>query len=113
MRPEKSCREMLRQGTPLVGVVFDPNTGECFRGASGEGAWLDGKRLSTSDYAQIDHALLCARQRKRQVVDKVDNLGVTAGQRNTYYPAILAVVHPNGERGLQLLDADLNVIWSV
>ena len=35
-------------GEPVVGVVYQPQTGECFAGAAGAGAWLDGKRLEIS-----------------------------------------------------------------
>jgi myo-inositol-1(or 4)-monophosphatase len=31
-------------GTPLLGVVFDPNRDECFTAIAGQGAWLDAPR---------------------------------------------------------------------
>jgi myo-inositol-1(or 4)-monophosphatase len=45
------------QGEPLVGVVFNPVNGECFTAAAGQGAWLNGKRLHTSQVADVAEAL--------------------------------------------------------
>ena len=43
----------------LAGVVFDPTRGECFTAARGQGAFLNGRRLSVSTAASLDRALVC------------------------------------------------------
>jgi myo-inositol-1(or 4)-monophosphatase len=39
---------ILVDGKPAVGAVFDPNSGELFHAAQGQGAFLDGVRLDAS-----------------------------------------------------------------
>jgi myo-inositol-1(or 4)-monophosphatase len=46
-----------RQGEPLVGAVYNPVNGECFTAAAGQGAWLNGKPIRTSQVAEISEAL--------------------------------------------------------
>lgn len=36
---------LLKQGRPVLGVVYDPQADECFHAIAGEGAFLDGDRL--------------------------------------------------------------------
>ena len=36
---------LLQNGGPVLGVVYDPVRGECFKALRGQGAWLNGKRL--------------------------------------------------------------------
>jgi myo-inositol-1(or 4)-monophosphatase len=36
---------LLRQGRPVLGVVYDPQADECFYAEAGRGAWLDGEAL--------------------------------------------------------------------
>ncbi len=40
-------------GIPTVGVVYQPQTRECFWGATGRGAWLDGMRLRVSQVQSL------------------------------------------------------------
>jgi myo-inositol-1(or 4)-monophosphatase len=46
-----------REGA-VAGVVYDPNRNETFKAARGKGAWLDGRRLSVSDRADLNTALV-------------------------------------------------------
>lgn len=36
---------LLKDGRPILGVVYDPQADECFHAEAGGGAWLDGERL--------------------------------------------------------------------
>ncbi len=45
-------------GQLLVAVVFDPNSGECYRAARGQGAWLNGQRLQGSGARRMADALI-------------------------------------------------------
>ncbi len=47
-----------QSGELLVGVVFDPVSGECFRAVRGGGAELDGKPLEVSGCQQVNEALI-------------------------------------------------------
>jgi myo-inositol-1(or 4)-monophosphatase len=47
-----------RSGEPLVGVVYDPVSGECYRAARGRGADLNGVPLSVSGCRQANEALV-------------------------------------------------------
>ncbi|MEM0899266.1 MAG: inositol monophosphatase family protein [Pseudomonadota bacterium] len=38
-----------KDGVPILGVIFDPNTNELFEGAKGEGAFVNGKQLRASE----------------------------------------------------------------
>jgi myo-inositol-1(or 4)-monophosphatase len=42
----------------VVGVVYDPNRDEMFTAQRGEGAWLDGRRLTVSTRADLTTALV-------------------------------------------------------
>jgi len=46
------------QGTPFLGVVFDPTRQELFVGETGQGAFLNGQRLRASGTASLNQALL-------------------------------------------------------
>jgi myo-inositol-1(or 4)-monophosphatase len=46
-----------RNGDLLVGAVFDPVMGECFTAAKGQGAWLNGQTIRTSQVTAISEAL--------------------------------------------------------
>jgi myo-inositol-1(or 4)-monophosphatase len=45
-------------GKLVVGVIFDPPRNEMFRAASGHGAWLNERRLRTSQTSRLEEALL-------------------------------------------------------
>jgi myo-inositol-1(or 4)-monophosphatase len=46
------------EGEMVVGVVYDPTRNELFRAAHGQGAWLNERRLKTSETPTLDQALL-------------------------------------------------------
>lgn len=48
------------RGQLLVGCVYDPAADECFTAAAGRGAWLNARRLYTSDVMQLDQAMIAA-----------------------------------------------------
>jgi myo-inositol-1(or 4)-monophosphatase len=48
------------RGELQVGVVFDPISQECFSAARGQGAFLDGESISTSDCRELRTALTAA-----------------------------------------------------
>jgi myo-inositol-1(or 4)-monophosphatase len=45
-------------GELVVGVVYDPSRQEMFAAATGQGAWLGGRKLQTSTTARLEEALL-------------------------------------------------------
>ena len=49
-----------RNGDLLVGAVYDPLLEECFTAAAGQGAWLNGRPIHTSQVAQLSDALAAA-----------------------------------------------------
>ncbi|MGD9724244.1 MAG: inositol monophosphatase [Pirellulales bacterium] len=51
---------LLHRGTPIVGAVFDPVHDECFTCAKGEGAWLNGRAIRTSQVSRLADALVTA-----------------------------------------------------
>ncbi len=51
---------LLRQGSPIVGVVFDPVHEECFTCCRGGGAFLNGRPIRTSDVRDLSAALVAA-----------------------------------------------------
>lgn len=57
---------LLVGGKTVFGAVFDPCRDECFHAASGEGAWLNGKRLSLAGEAKQElHSCLAMVDFKR------------------------------------------------
>lgn len=51
---------LLERGRPLVGVIFDPVSNECFTAARGQGARLNGKPITTSGTTELKEALVAA-----------------------------------------------------
>ncbi len=47
-------------GEIVVAAVFDPTLNECFTGAAGQGAWLNGRRLHSSSCPQLSEAMVAA-----------------------------------------------------
>jgi myo-inositol-1(or 4)-monophosphatase len=47
---------LVREGLPVVGVVFNPISEECFTAIAGEGAALNGAVIHASDMGEIDHS---------------------------------------------------------
>lgn len=48
----------LRQDTPLIGVVYDPNREELFSSLYGLGAWLNGRRIYCSSAPTLDQSVV-------------------------------------------------------
>ena len=46
-----------RNGRLLVGAVYDPTLDECFTAVEGQGAWLNGRPIHTSEVAALSEAL--------------------------------------------------------
>ncbi len=44
----------------MAGVIYDPNSEECFTAAKGQGAWLNGRRIATSPVHRLSDALVAA-----------------------------------------------------
>jgi len=78
---------LTQHGQPLVGVVFDPRSGECFHAGRGLGAWVNERRLSVSTVESLDEALVAnsfaARVGKedREVAEFLDVLLVAQATR--------------------------------
>ena len=48
---------LQRNGEMLVGAVFDPVNDECYTASSGGGAYLNGKKIHTSQVSELSEAL--------------------------------------------------------
>ena len=46
------------QGVLCLGAIYDPLRDECFSAAKGQGAWLNGKPICTSQVQSLDQSLL-------------------------------------------------------
>jgi myo-inositol-1(or 4)-monophosphatase len=46
------------RGSVVLGVVYDPMREEMFHAVAGEGAWLNGRKISVSSVADLDGSLL-------------------------------------------------------
>ena len=58
---------LLRDDAPVLGVVFNPATGECFEAERGGGAWCGGARLRVSTHDALEGArLLSSRTEMRR-----------------------------------------------
>ena len=51
---------LVEDGTPVLGVVFNPATGEFFHAVRGEGAFLNGRPIHVTDRTGLDGALIIA-----------------------------------------------------
>jgi myo-inositol-1(or 4)-monophosphatase len=49
---------LMYNGELVVGVVYEPTRQEMFRAAKGHGAWLNGRRLQTSQATKLEDALI-------------------------------------------------------
>ena len=64
---------LVKNGTPVVGVVFNPATDELFHAEKGKGAWLDDKKLICDELPCNDFLLLASRSEyKRGEWDNVE-----------------------------------------
>lgn len=53
-----SDTETLLEDTPVIGVIYDPCRDEMFTAVYGIGAWLNGQRITCSNTASINDAVL-------------------------------------------------------
>jgi myo-inositol-1(or 4)-monophosphatase len=44
-------------GEPVVGVVFNPTSGELFSAAKGQGAWMNQERINVSSFSELPECL--------------------------------------------------------
>ncbi len=51
---------LLERGRPLVGVIYDPVSDECFSAERAQGATLNGQPIRTSGVTELDQALIAA-----------------------------------------------------
>ncbi len=51
---------LLERGRPLVGVIFDPVSRECFAAQRGQGATLNGETIRTSGVSELSRAVVAA-----------------------------------------------------
>ena len=51
---------LVQNGQPIVGVIFDPVTNDCYAAEKGKGASCNGQPLSVSKCTQIDQAMIAA-----------------------------------------------------
>jgi myo-inositol-1(or 4)-monophosphatase len=51
---------LIEHGEPVLGIVFNPATGEFFHAMRGKGAFLNGKPIHASERATLDGALVIA-----------------------------------------------------
>jgi len=49
---------LVKEGKPILGVVYDFNRGEMFTGIVGEGAWLNGNKISVSKIEDRSEAIV-------------------------------------------------------
>ncbi len=47
-------------GGRIAAAIYEPLHGECYTAALGEGAWLDGQAIRTSDVQELSQALVAA-----------------------------------------------------
>lgn len=65
---------LYKEDEPIVGVVCDPMRNELFWAQKGEGAYLNGRRLSVSDAPTVEHSILASGFPYDRHHDSVDNL---------------------------------------
>jgi len=51
---------LMQEGQPLVGVVYDPCSEECYSAERGQGAYLNGELLQSSECESLDQSLVAA-----------------------------------------------------
>lgn len=61
-------------GDPVVGVVYAPYLGELFHAVKGEGAYMNGKRISCSLKSSLDTAVVATGMPYDRAVNKDNNL---------------------------------------
>jgi myo-inositol-1(or 4)-monophosphatase len=57
-------------GTPRIGVIYDPSLDELFWAVKGEGAWRNDERIAVSSCAALDRALVVAGYVPRHSLDE-------------------------------------------
>lgn len=51
---------LVVRGRPVVATVYDPVSQECYTAERGGGAWLNGKRITTSRVTSLEQAVIAA-----------------------------------------------------
>jgi myo-inositol-1(or 4)-monophosphatase len=90
---------LLLEGAPVLGMVANPATGECFEAERGCGAWQGGMRLRVSTHASLEGArLLSARteMRRRNWPALVPEAAFTDLSSLAYKLALVAAGHFDG-----------------
>ena len=54
------CVALVRDGRPVIGVVFNPILDECFAANNGEGATLNGASIQVSGREELEDCRMCA-----------------------------------------------------
>jgi myo-inositol-1(or 4)-monophosphatase len=54
------CAAVVREGRPVMGVVYNPMLEECFTARAGEGAYLNGHRIHASARTELEGCRLLA-----------------------------------------------------
>lgn len=65
---------LYKEDQPFIGVVYDPMRDELFWAQHGQGAFLNGHRLSVSDAPTVEHSILASGFPYDRHHDAVDNL---------------------------------------
>ncbi|HTN81739.1 MAG TPA: inositol monophosphatase family protein, partial [Acidimicrobiales bacterium] len=102
-----------------AGAIFEPFRGELFTASRGGGAWLDGQRLSVSDVASLDRAMVCTgiqaddRAEIEQYGRRIVELNVSCrGVRGLGSPA-LCLAYVAAGRIEAFLERDATYAWDV
>jgi myo-inositol-1(or 4)-monophosphatase len=84
---------LVEDGRPLLGVVLNPATDECFEARQGSGAWLNGQQVAVSACTALDQAELLASRtemKRRHWPDMVPEAGFTTIGSLAYKLALIA-----------------------
>lgn len=84
---------LVEHGRPLLGIVLNPATGECFEARSGGGAWLNSRPIEVSACRDLDAAKLLASRtemKRRHWPDLVPEAAFTTIGSLAYKLALIA-----------------------
>jgi len=101
---------VLKDGEPLVGVVYDPLRKHTFVAQRGEGARLDGERINVSRGSRLDRAVVGldwghSDEVREQVLDRLQPVAMRCGTVRALGSAALALAYVAAGR----LDAYFNL----
>jgi myo-inositol-1(or 4)-monophosphatase len=100
---------LVRGNDIMVGVVFDPLSGQCFSAEAGCGAWLNGLKLQVSNVTQVSKALVAVSLPARVRADAPDLLDFIAAVQKCQ------AVRRSGSAALNLAsvaDGSLDAFWA-